>query len=65
MYAEVVGEDASREDYLRIAAHFQKKVDHLKAGQFFHKAGEYAKARNYTLFSLHIQSIHNRFMLAE
>ena len=42
-YAEVVGEDASREDFLRIAAHFQKNVDHFRAGQFFLKAREYAQ----------------------
>lgn len=40
-YTEVVGNDANREDYLRIAAHFQTMVDHFRAGQFFHKAGEY------------------------
>ena len=45
LYAEVMGDDGSQEDYRRIAAHFKKKVDHFKAGQFFHKAGEYKKVR--------------------
>ena len=45
LYAEVVGDHGSRDDYLRIAAHFKKKVDHFRAGQFYHKAGEYKKVR--------------------
>ena len=49
-YAEVVGSDASREDYLRIAVHFQKTVDHFRAGQFFHKAGEHAKVHVHPLY---------------
>lgn len=48
-YAEVVGNDASCEDYLRIAAYFQKNVDHFRAGQFFHKAGDYVKALDHFL----------------
>ena len=47
-YAEVVGEEASQEDYLRIATHFVRKADHFRAGQFFHKAGEYARVRVHT-----------------
>ena len=42
-YAEVVGSEAGKEDFLRIASHFQKKGDHFKAGQFFLRAKEYAK----------------------
>ena len=42
-YAEVIGEDASVEDYLRIATHFKKNNEHFKAGQFFFRAGEYEK----------------------
>ena len=42
-YAEVIGSGASKEDYLRIAAHFQKAGSHFKAGQFFLKGQEYAK----------------------
>ena len=44
-YAEVVGSEAGREDYLRIASHFQKKGDHCKVGQFFLRAKEYTKVR--------------------
>lgn len=43
LYAEILGNDGSQEDYLRIANHFQKIVDHYRSGEFFHKAGEYAK----------------------
>jgi WD repeat-containing protein 19 len=44
LYAEVVGEDSTTEDYLRIATHFQRVSDHLRAGQFFLKAREFTKA---------------------
>ena len=49
---EVVGSDASPEDYLRIASHFQKTGDHLQAGQFFLKAKDYAKVRRVGIHSL-------------
>ncbi len=39
----MIGSDASREDYLRIASHFQGTGNHFKAGHFFLKAKEYAK----------------------
>ena len=42
-YAHVIGNVASREEYLKIAAYFQKAADHLQAGQFFFRAGEYNK----------------------
>ena len=44
-YAEVIGDEASIEDYLRMAAHFRKNNEHLKAGQFFFKAKEYDKVQ--------------------
>lgn len=42
-YAEVIGEDASVEDYARIANHFRKCNEHFKAGQFFYRGGNYEK----------------------
>lgn len=42
-YAEVIGEDAGVEDYLRIASHFRKNNEHFKAGQFFFRAEEHQK----------------------
>lgn len=42
-YAEAIGDDATLEDYLRIATHFQRSGDHFKAGQFFFKAKDYSK----------------------
>ena len=52
-YAEVIGEEASVEDYLRMAAHFKKNNEHLKAGQFFFKAKEYDKVRTCTVHMMH------------
>ena len=46
-YAAVIGTDAAREDYLKIAAYFQKSVNHLRAGEFFYRAGEYAKVGSF------------------
>ena len=34
-YAEVVGHEASNEDYMRIATYFSSLGNHFKAGQFF------------------------------
>lgn len=42
-YAEVIGNEASVDDYLRMASHFKKNNNHFKAGHFFFKAGVYDK----------------------
>ena len=42
-YAEVIGLDATGEDYIRIASHFKKMGEHFKAGQFYLRAKDYAK----------------------
>lgn len=34
-YAEVIGNEASNEDYVRIAMYFESLGNHFKAGQFF------------------------------
>lgn len=34
-YAEIIGKNASTEDYHKIAAHFENCGDHYKAGKFF------------------------------
>ena len=47
-YAEVVGDDASQEDYLRIAIYFQNNGDHFRAGRFFNKASDYVKVCSYS-----------------
>lgn len=46
-YAEVIGSDATKEDYLRIASHFQRTGENFKAGQFFLRAKDYAKVCNH------------------
>ena len=43
-YAEVIGDDASLEDYLRVATYFEKNEKHFKAGVFYFKASQFAKA---------------------
>ena len=45
-YAEVISADghATEQDYLKIAAYFEKKESHFKAGVFYFKASQYAKA---------------------
>ena len=44
-YAFVIGNAASRDEYFKIATYFQKVADHLQAGQFFFRAGEYNKVK--------------------
>lgn len=40
-YAELIGENASTEDYHKIAAHFENSGDHYKAGNFFFAAKQF------------------------
>jgi hypothetical protein len=42
-YAEIVGENASSEDYHKIAAHYEDAGDHYKAGKFFFASKQYDK----------------------
>ncbi len=42
-YAEVIGNDASVDDYLRMASHFRENNEHFKAGEFFFKAEMFNK----------------------
>ncbi|XP_022236593.1 WD repeat-containing protein 19-like, partial [Limulus polyphemus] len=49
IYADVVGEDASQEDYLSIATYYDHEKNHLMAGKFFHLAGQYRKAVKHLL----------------
>ena len=42
-YAEVIGNEASFEDYCRIAEFFESTNNHFKAGQFFLKGRHYTK----------------------
>ena len=42
-YAEIIGEDASTEDYFKIASHFDSAGNHFKAGKFYLSAKHYDK----------------------
>ena len=44
-YAEVIGNEASKEDYTKIATHFESLGNHYKAGQFFAKGGRHSEVR--------------------
>ncbi|XP_065839406.1 WD repeat-containing protein 19-like isoform X2 [Oscarella lobularis] len=43
-YAEIIGDDASEDDYLSIALYFEKQKQHYDAGRFYFKAKQHAKA---------------------
>lgn len=45
-YAEIIGEDASPEDYFKIASHFESIGDHYKAGNFYFASKHYDKVRS-------------------
>ena len=47
-YTELLGPEASQEDFLRIAQHFQETGKPLMAGKFFLKAKQYAKVQGGT-----------------
>lgn len=42
-YAEVIGGEATIEDYTRIALHFERSRSHFKAGKFFYQARHYSE----------------------
>jgi len=47
VYAEIIGENASSDDLMSIALHFENEKDHLMAGKFFARCSKYAKALNH------------------
>ena len=42
-YAEVIGDEATNDDYIRIALHFERSRCHFKAGKFFYQARHYSE----------------------
>ncbi|KAF2362334.1 Tetratricopeptide-like helical domain [Trinorchestia longiramus] len=44
LYAEILGDDASIADYNSLALHFDNEKNHLLAGKFYYKAGQYSKS---------------------
>ncbi|XP_064636625.1 WD repeat-containing protein 19-like isoform X3 [Lineus longissimus] len=48
-YAEIIGPDATPDDYRSIALHFENERNHFMAGKFFLLCSQYAKALNHFL----------------
>lgn len=46
LYAEILGSDATPEDYKSVALHFENERNHFLAGKFYYLAGVYPKVRN-------------------
>ncbi|BFZ14509.1 hypothetical protein BsWGS_17548 [Bradybaena similaris] len=48
-YADIIGSDATREDYQSIAVYFENENKHFLAGKFFLLSGQYSKAMKHFL----------------
>ena len=46
LYADIIGSDATPEDYLNIADYFEEAGNHFLAGKFYLKAQHYDKVYN-------------------
>ena len=51
LFADIIGDDASTEDYHSIAVYFEAERNSLQAGRFFAKAGQPSKALRHLLKS--------------
>uniref|UniRef100_A0A3Q3W5I8 WD repeat domain 19 n=1 Tax=Mola mola TaxID=94237 RepID=A0A3Q3W5I8_MOLML len=49
VYADIIGPEATQEDYQSIALYFAGEKKHLQAGKFFHKCGQYSRALSHFL----------------
>ncbi|XP_076854842.1 WD repeat-containing protein 19-like [Brachyhypopomus gauderio] len=49
VYADIMGSDASVQDYQSIALYFEGEKKHLQAGKFFRKCGQYSRALKHFL----------------
>uniref|UniRef100_A0A3B1INX8 WD repeat-containing protein 19 n=1 Tax=Astyanax mexicanus TaxID=7994 RepID=A0A3B1INX8_ASTMX len=49
VYADIIGSEATAEDYQSIALYFEGEKKHLHAGKFFHKCGQYSRALKHFL----------------
>ncbi|XP_012720994.2 WD repeat-containing protein 19 [Fundulus heteroclitus] len=49
VYADIIGPEATQEDYQSIALYFEGEKKHFLAGKFFHKCGQYGRALNHFL----------------
>ena len=52
LYADIIGTDATNEDYLNIADYFEETGNHFLAGNFFFKVQRYDK---FTILPGHYQ----------
>nr|XP_043885090.1 WD repeat-containing protein 19-like [Solea senegalensis] len=49
VYADIIGSEATQEDYQSIAVYFEGEKKHLQAGKFFQKCGQYSRALKHFL----------------
>ncbi|XP_072526408.1 WD repeat-containing protein 19 [Salminus brasiliensis] len=49
VYADIIGSEATTEDFQSIALYFEGEKKHLQAGKFFHKCGQYSRALKHFL----------------
>ncbi|XP_029010876.1 WD repeat-containing protein 19 [Betta splendens] len=49
VYADIIGPEATQEDYQSIALYFEAEKKHLQAGKFFQKCGQYSRALKHFL----------------
>ncbi|XP_037327609.2 WD repeat-containing protein 19 isoform X1 [Pungitius pungitius] len=49
VYADIIGPEATQEDYQSIALYFEGEKKHLQAGKFFQKCGQYTRALKHFL----------------
>ncbi|XP_029905954.1 WD repeat-containing protein 19 [Myripristis murdjan] len=49
VYADIIGSEATQEDYQSIALYFEAEKKHLQAGKFFQKCGQYSRALKHFL----------------
>uniref|UniRef100_UPI003AB0C784 WD repeat-containing protein 19 n=1 Tax=Centroberyx gerrardi TaxID=166262 RepID=UPI003AB0C784 len=49
VYADIIGSEATQEDYQSIALYFEGEKKHLQAGKFFQKCGQYNRALKHFL----------------
>ena len=48
-YADIIGDDATHDDYLAIARHYESRGKPLPCGIYYNKAKEYGKALHYLI----------------
>ncbi|CAF94207.1 unnamed protein product, partial [Tetraodon nigroviridis] len=54
VYADIIGPEATQEDYQSIALYFAGERKHLQAGRFFQKCGQYTRVRARVFFSFSV-----------